>query len=188
MTPETVFANRKLSFKKIIMAIWGDVTAVKGLALAGSCVSSTSAYVLLQKLREAVGARREKIMLQDRVEMASTSAVACARQTRGSTARMVGRGRTRMARRGPELQSPSSRSSSSSSSSNLEGSTTGTRKTRQSSSSPGSPDRPAIARLACQVSASLGERSTQMDFRDTVPKRTALVLEQMQVPPQRAVR
>lgn len=73
MTSETVFANRKLSFKKILMAIWEDVTAVKGLAALHLCrklrVQYKTAYVLLQKLREAVGARREAMMLQGRVEI-----------------------------------------------------------------------------------------------------------------------
>jgi hypothetical protein len=32
VTSGTVFANRKLSFKKIIMAIWEEITAAKGMA------------------------------------------------------------------------------------------------------------------------------------------------------------
>jgi hypothetical protein len=32
VTSETVFANRKLSFMKIIMAIWEEITAAKGMA------------------------------------------------------------------------------------------------------------------------------------------------------------
>ena len=33
VTSGTVFANRKLSFKKIIMAIWEEIAAAKGMAL-----------------------------------------------------------------------------------------------------------------------------------------------------------
>lgn len=35
VTSGTVFANRKLSFKKIIMAIWGEISAAKGMAETG---------------------------------------------------------------------------------------------------------------------------------------------------------
>lgn len=73
MTSGTVFANRKLSFKKIIMALWEDITAVKGMAALHLCrklcVQYKTAYVLLQKLREAVGLRRDSMHLQGRVEI-----------------------------------------------------------------------------------------------------------------------
>ncbi|WP_245494059.1 hypothetical protein [Rhizobium leguminosarum] len=55
MTSWTVFANRKLSFKKIIMAIWEEITAAKGMAALHLSrklnVQYKTAYVLLQKLR-----------------------------------------------------------------------------------------------------------------------------------------
>ncbi len=67
MTSRTVFANRKLSFKKIIMAIWEEITAAKGMAALHLGrklnVQYKTAYVLPQKLREAVGLRRDAIKL-----------------------------------------------------------------------------------------------------------------------------
>ncbi|MBB3320469.1 IS1595 family transposase [Rhizobium sp. BK181] len=73
MTSGTVFANRKLSFKKIIMAIWEEVTTAKGMAALHLSlklnVQYKTAYVLLQKLREAVGLRRDAIRLQGTVQI-----------------------------------------------------------------------------------------------------------------------
>ncbi len=73
MTSGTVFANRKLSFKKIIMAIWEEITAAKGMAALHLSrklkVQYKTAYVLLQKLREAVGLRRNLIKLQGTVQI-----------------------------------------------------------------------------------------------------------------------
>ncbi len=58
MTSGTVFANRKLSFKKIIMAIWEEITAAKGMAALHLSrklnVQYKTAYVLcVLTLREA---------------------------------------------------------------------------------------------------------------------------------------
>ncbi|MVA60631.1 hypothetical protein GOZ79_04900 [Agrobacterium vitis] len=68
VTSGTVFANRKLSFKKIIMAIWEEITAAKGMAALHLTrklnTQYKTAYVLLQKLREAVGLRRTAVTLQ----------------------------------------------------------------------------------------------------------------------------
>jgi transposase-like protein len=68
VTSGTVFSNRKLSFKKIIMAIWEEITAAKGMAALHLSrklnVQYKTAYVLLQKLREAVGLRRRAITLK----------------------------------------------------------------------------------------------------------------------------
>ncbi len=73
MTSGTVFANRKLSFKKIIMAIWEEITAAKGMAALHLNrklnVQYKAAYVLLQKLREAVGLRRDAIKLHGTVQI-----------------------------------------------------------------------------------------------------------------------
>jgi len=73
VTSGTVFANRKLSFKKIIMAIWEEITAAKGMAALHLSrklnVQYKTAYVLLQKLREAVGLRRDAIKLQGTVQI-----------------------------------------------------------------------------------------------------------------------
>jgi transposase-like protein len=54
VTSGTVFANRKLSFKKIIMAIWEEITAAKGMAALHLSrklnVQYKTAYVLLRHL------------------------------------------------------------------------------------------------------------------------------------------
>lgn len=67
VTSGTVFANRKLSFKKIIMPVWEDITAAKGMAALHLTrklnVQYKTAYELLQKLREAVGNRRDAMKL-----------------------------------------------------------------------------------------------------------------------------
>ncbi|MCF1481637.1 IS1595 family transposase [Agrobacterium vitis] len=73
VTSGTVFANRKLSFKKIIMAIWEEITAAKGMAALHLTrklnTQYKTAYVLLQKLREAVGLRRTAVTLQGLVQI-----------------------------------------------------------------------------------------------------------------------
>jgi hypothetical protein len=73
VTSGTVFANRKLSFKKIVMAIWEEITAAKGMAALHLSrklnVQYKTAYVLLQKLREAVGLRRSAVTLQGLVQI-----------------------------------------------------------------------------------------------------------------------
>jgi hypothetical protein len=73
VTSGTVFANRKLSFKKIMMAIWEEITAAKGMAALHLSrklnVQYKTAYVLLQKLREAVGLRRDAIKLRGKVQI-----------------------------------------------------------------------------------------------------------------------
>lgn len=66
-------ADRKLWFKKIIMVIWEEITAAKGMAALHLSrklnVQCKTAYVLLQKLREAVGLRRDVIKLQGVVQI-----------------------------------------------------------------------------------------------------------------------
>nr|WP_294646471.1 IS1595 family transposase [uncultured Aureimonas sp.] len=73
VTSGTVFAFRKLPFKKMIMAIWLSVNAAKGLAaLHLSRLIGTqfkTAWVLSMKLREAVGYRREGMVLGGEVQM-----------------------------------------------------------------------------------------------------------------------
>lgn len=90
MTSGTVFANRKLSFKKIIMAIWEEITAAKGMAALHLSrklnVQYKTAYVLLQKLREAVGLRRSASRFRDWSRSTESMSVAfSARQTRRKT-------------------------------------------------------------------------------------------------------
>lgn len=73
VTSGTVFANRKLSFKKIIMAIWELITAAKGMAALHLTrklnIQYKTAYVLLHKMREAVGYRRENMKLDGVVQI-----------------------------------------------------------------------------------------------------------------------
>jgi hypothetical protein len=73
VTSGTVFANRKLSFKKIVMAIWELITAAKGMAALHLTrkinTQYKTAYVLLQKMREAVGLRRQSMMLDGIVQI-----------------------------------------------------------------------------------------------------------------------
>jgi hypothetical protein len=63
----------ELSFKKIIMAVWEEITAAKGTAALHLSlklnVQYKTAYVLLQKLRQAVGLRRDAIELQGTVQI-----------------------------------------------------------------------------------------------------------------------
>ena len=73
VTSGTVFHSRKLSFKKLIMAIWEELTAVKGLAALHLTrklsVQYKTAWVLLAKIREAIGARRSKMKLWGTVQI-----------------------------------------------------------------------------------------------------------------------
>jgi hypothetical protein len=73
VTSGTVFHSRKLSFKKLLMAIWEEVTAVKGLAALHLtrklCVEYKTAWVLLAKIREAIGKRRAKMKLWGSVQI-----------------------------------------------------------------------------------------------------------------------
>lgn len=73
VTSGTVFHARKLPFKSILMALWEEITAVKGMAALHLGrkigVQYKTAYVLLQKLREAVGRRRNIMFLQGTVQI-----------------------------------------------------------------------------------------------------------------------
>ena len=68
VTSGTVFHSRKLSFKKLLITIWEEVGAVKGLAalhLTGKLgVGYKTARVLLAKIREAIGKRRVRIPMK----------------------------------------------------------------------------------------------------------------------------
>lgn len=73
VTSGTVFHSRKLSFRKLMMAIWEDVTAVKGLAALHLTrklgVEYKTAWVLLAKIREAIGKRRARMKLWGSVQI-----------------------------------------------------------------------------------------------------------------------
>lgn len=73
VTSGTVFHARKLSFKKMIMAIWFSVNSVKGKAALQLSreigVQYKTAWVLLMKLREAIAWRRENMVLDGEVEI-----------------------------------------------------------------------------------------------------------------------
>ncbi|TCS05287.1 IS1595 family transposase [Rhizobium sp. BK418] len=73
VTSGTVFHSRKLSFKKLLMAIWEEVTAVKGLAALHLTrklgVEYKTAWVLLAKIREAIGKRRAKMKLWGSIQI-----------------------------------------------------------------------------------------------------------------------
>ncbi|MEV4609441.1 transposase [Neorhizobium sp. LMR1-1-1.1] len=73
VTSGTVFHSRKLPFKKLVMAIWEDVTAVKGIAALHLTrklgVEYKTAWVLLAKIREAIGKRRAKMKLWGSVQI-----------------------------------------------------------------------------------------------------------------------
>lgn len=73
VTSGTVFHSRKLPFKKLIMAIWEDVTAVKGMAALHLTrklgVEYKTAWVLLAKIREAIGKRPAKMKLWGSVQI-----------------------------------------------------------------------------------------------------------------------
>ncbi|QPB24628.1 hypothetical protein [Rhizobium sp. 007] len=102
MTSGTVLANRKLSFKKIMMAIWEEITAAKGMAALHLSrkpnVQYKTAYVLLQKLREAVGLRRDAIKLHGTVQIDGKYVGGVpARRTRRKSARTAARRKTRTA-------------------------------------------------------------------------------------------
>lgn len=73
VTSGTVFAFRKLSFKKMVIAIWLSVNSVKGKAALQLSreigVQFKTAWVLLMKLREAIASRRDTMMLQGVIEI-----------------------------------------------------------------------------------------------------------------------
>ena len=73
VTSGTVFHSRKLSFKKLLAAIWEDVTAVKGIAALHLTrklgVEYKTAWVLLAKIREAIGLRRARMKLWGSVQI-----------------------------------------------------------------------------------------------------------------------
>lgn len=73
VTSGTVFHARKLSFKKMLTAIWFSVNSVKGKAALQLSreigVQYKTAWVLLMKLREAIAARRENMLLEGEVEI-----------------------------------------------------------------------------------------------------------------------
>lgn len=73
VTSGTVFHARKLSFKKMVIAIWFSVNAVKGKAALQLSreigVQYKTAWVLLMKLREAIAWRREDMVLEGEVEI-----------------------------------------------------------------------------------------------------------------------
>lgn len=73
VTSGTVFHSRKLSFKKIMMAIWEELTNVKGVAALHLTrklrVEYKTARVMLAKIREAIGFRRERMRLWGTVQI-----------------------------------------------------------------------------------------------------------------------
>ncbi len=73
VTSGTVFHSRKLSFKKLIMALWEEVKAVKGMSalhLTRSLqIEYKTALVLFLKLRQAVSFRRERMLLWGSVQI-----------------------------------------------------------------------------------------------------------------------
>ncbi|OWK23968.1 hypothetical protein AJ87_26635 [Rhizobium yanglingense] len=73
VTSGTVFHSRKLSFRKLIVAIWEGVTAVKGVAALHLTrklgVEDKTAWVLLVKIKDAIGKRRAKVKLWGSVQI-----------------------------------------------------------------------------------------------------------------------
>jgi hypothetical protein len=73
VTSKTVFHSRNLSFKKMLLAIWFSVNSVKGKAALQLSteigVQYKTAWVMLMKLREAIGLSRDKMMFEDEVEI-----------------------------------------------------------------------------------------------------------------------
>lgn len=73
VTSGTVFASRKLSFKKMLIAIWFSVNSAKGKAALQLSreigVQYKTAWVLLMKLRETIAARRDTMVLEGEVEI-----------------------------------------------------------------------------------------------------------------------
>jgi hypothetical protein len=73
VTSGTVFASRKLSFKKMLIAIWFAVNSAKGKAALQLSreigVQYKTAWVLLMKLRETIAARRDTMVLEGEVEI-----------------------------------------------------------------------------------------------------------------------
>jgi transposase-like protein len=73
VTSGTVFHARKLSFRKMLMAIWFSINSVKGKAALQLSreigVQYKTAWVLLMKLREVIAWRREDMVLEGEVEI-----------------------------------------------------------------------------------------------------------------------
>ena len=73
VTSGTAFAFRKLSFKKMLIALWFAANSVKGKAALQLSreigVQFKTAWVLLMKLREVVAARRETMRIGSDVEI-----------------------------------------------------------------------------------------------------------------------
>lgn len=73
MTSGTVFHSRKLPFKTLIMAMWEELTPVNGLAALHLTrklsVQYKTAWVLLTRIREAIGLRRAKMRLWGSVQI-----------------------------------------------------------------------------------------------------------------------
>lgn len=73
VTSGTAFHARKLSFKKMLIAIWFSANSVKGKAALQLSreigVQYKTAWVLLMKLREAIAWRREEMVLDGEVEI-----------------------------------------------------------------------------------------------------------------------
>jgi transposase-like protein len=73
VTSGTILASRKLSFRRLVLAIALSVLSVKGLAACHLkrelTVDYKTAFVLSHKLREAVAAEREHMKLEGTVEM-----------------------------------------------------------------------------------------------------------------------
>jgi transposase-like protein len=68
VTTGTVFAFRKMSFQDILTGLWFSVNSVKGksalqLSREIGCQYKT-AWVMLMKMREAIGTRRLRMMLE----------------------------------------------------------------------------------------------------------------------------
>lgn len=72
-TSGTVFAWRKLPFKKMLLAIWFAANSVKGKAALQLSrelgVQYKTAWVLLMKPRETVASRRDEMVLEGEVEI-----------------------------------------------------------------------------------------------------------------------
>ncbi|EPE94333.1 transposase (plasmid) [Rhizobium grahamii CCGE 502] len=82
-----MFHARKLSFKKMLIAIWFSANSVKGKAALQLSreigVQYKTAWVLLMKLREAIAWRREEMVLDGEARLtASTLAATSVLKTR----------------------------------------------------------------------------------------------------------
>ncbi|SEP38148.1 transposase [Rhodopseudomonas pseudopalustris] len=73
VTSGTIFASRKLMFRQILAVIAMSANAAKGKAALQVArelgVQTKTAWLNLMKLREALAARREQMLLEDRVEI-----------------------------------------------------------------------------------------------------------------------